>query len=54
MVLLLSVLFSNQTENHESARWDTITVQHLFEKQTMFVDSYGSEMVALKQKPNTK
>lgn len=53
MVLHLSVLFSNQTENPKSAHLDAITVQHLFEKQTMFVNSYGYEMVAPKQKPNT-
>lgn len=52
--MLLSVLLSNQTENPKSAHLDTITVQHLFEKQTMFVNSYGYEMVAPKQKPNTK
>lgn len=54
VVLLLSALFSNQTENPKSAHLDTITVQHLFEKQTIFVSSYGYEMVAPKQKPNTK
>lgn len=54
VVLLLSVLFSNQTENPKSAHLDTITVKHLFEKQTMFVNTYGYEMVAPKQKPNTK
>lgn len=54
VLLFLSVLFSNQTENPKSAHLDTITVQHLFEKQMMFVNTYGYEMVAPKQKPKTK